>query len=292
MATILQFSKGHATGNDFILYADPEGELPLTPEQIAALCDRHFGVGADGVIRAVRSANLPEGAASLAEDDGAEWFMDHHNANGFPAVVCGNGIRLYAEFLAQSKLVKLGRGDTLTIGTRGGVRDLQQNKNGFQVDLGRWQIDSGEVLVRARDLPVARPALSINLGNHHMVVALSNDQELHEVDLSVIPQLEPESEHPVNIEFVVPFDPLVKDGVGRVRMRVHEHERGESLSCGSGAAAAALATRYWAGKNAPNHWKVEVSGGTLGVRMFATEDGEHVALSGPAQLVFDGAVAL
>jgi diaminopimelate epimerase len=84
----------------------------------------------------------------------------------------------------------------------------------------------------------------------------------------------------------------VKDGVGRIRMRVHERGSGETLSCGTGAAAAALAVRYWAGEAAPNQWRVDVPGGTVGVRMFPTEDGEHVALSGPAELVFTGTLDL
>ena len=70
MATI-HFTKGQGTGNDFVLYSDPEGLLPLTATQIAGICDRHFGVGADGVIRAVRSAHLPEGESALALVDGA-----------------------------------------------------------------------------------------------------------------------------------------------------------------------------------------------------------------------------
>ena len=94
------------------------------------------------------------------------------------------------------------------------------------------------------------------------------------------------------MEFVVPGDPLVRDGIGQVRMRVFERGVGETLSCGTGVVAAALAVRHWAGENAPNDWRVEVPGGTLGVRMFPAEDGEHVALSGPAQLTFSGEVAL
>ena len=70
MAT-LHFTKGQGTGNDFVLYSDPDGRLPLSASQIAAICDRHFGIGADGVIRAVRSTHLPEGAEALAEDDPA-----------------------------------------------------------------------------------------------------------------------------------------------------------------------------------------------------------------------------
>jgi len=288
----IHFTKGHGTGNDFVLFADPDGEIDLTSAQLVALADRHFGVGGDGVLRAVRSKNIAEGAAALAEDDGAEWFMDYHNSDGSVSEMCGNGIRVFTRFLIANGLASLGPGETLPIGTRGGVRDMQANLSGFQVDLGRWRLDGSEPLVRARELPVQRPGLGINIGNPHVVVALASDAELDALDLSYIPILEPEAPEGANVEFVVPTDPLVKDGVGYIRMRVHERGSGETLSCGTGAAAAALATRHWAGKGAPNQWKVEVPGGTLGVRMFPTEDGEHVALSGPAELVFEGDLSL
>ncbi len=288
----IHFTKGHGTGNDFVLFADPDGEIDLTSAQLVAMADRHFGVGGDGVLRAVRSKNIAEGAAALAEDDGAEWFMDYHNSDGSVSEMCGNGIRVFTRFLIANGLASLGPGETLPIGTRGGVRDMQANLSGFQVDLGRWRLDGSEPLVRARELPVQRPGLGINIGNPHVVVALASDAELDALDLSYIPILEPEAPEGANVEFVVPTDPLVKDGVGYIRMRVHERGSGETLSCGTGAAAAALATRHWAGKGAPNQWKVEVPGGTLGVRMFPTEDGEHVALSGPAELVYEGDLSL
>ncbi len=292
MAVELHFTKGQGTGNDFVLFSDPDGEVDLTPTQIAAICDRHFGVGADGILRAVRSANIDAGAASLAEDDAAEWFMDYHNGDGSIAEMCGNGIRVFARYLLDNGLATLAPGETLVIGTRSGVRDLQLNKLGFQVDLGRWSLDGGEPLVRAKNLQVARPGLGINVGNPHVVVALADDAELDEADLSFIPHLEPVPVDGANVEFVVPSDPLVRDGVGHIRMRVHERGSGETLSCGTGAAAAALATRYWAGEGAPNHWSVAVPGGVVGVRMFPTEDGEHVALSGPAELVYEGDLSL
>jgi len=288
VSTTLHFTKGHGTGNDFVLFADPEGSIDLTPAQMAAIADRHFGVGADGILRAVRSSHIPEGAEALAEDDSAEWFMDYHNADGSVSEMCGNGIRVFTRFLIDNGLVDLGDGETLAIGTRSGVRDVQRNLSGFQVDLGRWSLDGGEPLVRARNLQVARPGLGINVGNPHVVVALASTEELEDADLSYIPILDPEPEDGANVEFVVPADPMVKNGVGQIRMRVHERGSGETLSCGTGAAAAALATRHWAGAGAPNQWRVEVPGGVVGVRMFPTEDGEHVALSGPAELVYSG----
>jgi diaminopimelate epimerase len=78
--------------------------------------------------------------------------------------------------------------------------------------------------------------------------------------------------------------------VGSIRMRVHERGSGETLSCGTGAAAAALATREWAGDGAPDTWRVEVPGGVVGVRVFTAPDADHVALSGPAELVYGGTV--
>jgi diaminopimelate epimerase len=288
----LHFTKGHGTGNDFVLYSDPEGERELTPAQIAAVCDRHFGVGADGVIRAVRSANIDAGSAALAEDPDAEWFMDYRNADGSIAEMCGNGIRVYAKYLIEQGLATIEPGSTIAIGTRAGVRDVQSSNNGFQVDLGRWRLDGNEPLVRAKNLKVARPGLGIDVGNPHVVVALADDTELDQADLSYIPHLEPEQPDGANVEFVVPAEPLVSDGVGRIRMRVHERGSGETLSCGTGVAAAALATRHWAGQAAPNHWRVDVPGGTLGVRMFPTQDGEHVSLSGPAELVYSGSLEI
>lgn len=288
--TTLNFTKGHGTGNDFVLFLDPSGEISLSTEQIAHICDRHFGIGADGVIRVIKSEALPEGRALLAASPEAEWFMDYYNADGSIAEMCGNGTRVFARYLTEKGLVQLGDGETLTIGTRAGVRDLQRNLAGFAVDMGRWKLDGGEPLVQARGEDIARPGLGINVGNPHVVVALAHDAELKALDLTGAPSLQPAPDAGANVEFIVPAEPMVKDGVGSISMRVHERGSGETLSCGTGIVAAALATRHWAGQGAPNQWQVTVPGGTLGVRMFATEEGEHVGLSGAAVLVYDGQI--
>lgn len=282
--TTLRFTKGHGTGNDFVLFADPDGELQLDGDQLAALADRHFGIGGDGTIRAVRSANLPAGAHALAEDPAAEWFMDYHNADGSPAEMCGNGIRVFAEYLIAEGLLSLAEGDSVPIGTRGGVRTLTRVPDGYEVDLGPYVVAPGEATVSARRLDVARPGLAVGVGNPHVVVALADDAELDALDLTEAPQVSPAPPDGANVEFVVPADPLVTAGVGSIRMRVHERGSGETLSCGTGAAAAALATREWAGDGAPDEWRVEVPGGVVGVRV----SGGHVHLSGPAELVYSG----
>lgn len=289
---MVAFTKGHGTGNDFVIIADPDGELDLSADQVAALCDRHFGIGADGVLRVVRSTAIPEGAASLAEEPAAEWFMDYRNADGSIAEMCGNGVRAFAHYLVRTGLASIDAGSTLPIGTRAGVRDVTGSANGYQVDLGRWHLTGVDPLAKARGLDVARPGLGIDVGNPHVVVALASEEELAGLELDYIPSLEPALPAGANIEFVVPGEPLVRDGIGHVSMRVFERGVGETLSCGTGVAATALAVRHWAGESAPHNWQVDVPGGTLGVRMFPAEDGEHVALSGPAQLVFSGTVDL
>ncbi|GAA1845581.1 diaminopimelate epimerase [Agromyces salentinus] len=292
MSFDLRFTKGHGTGNDFVLFSDPVGDTELTPTQIAAVCDRHFGVGADGFIRAVRSASLPAGAAAIAEDPEATWFMDYWNADGSVSEMCGNGVRVFTRFLLDQGLVELAPGESLAIGTRAGVRRVSHSEHGFEVDMGAWRLDGSEPLVRVKGLPVARPGLGIDVGNPHVVVALADDDELGGLDLGYLPILDPVPQAGANVEFVVPAEPLVEAGVGRIRMRVHERGSGETLSCGTGAVAAALAVRHWAGAGAPTEWRVQVPGGVVGVRMFDADDGEHAALSGPAELVFDGVLTL
>jgi diaminopimelate epimerase len=292
MTNLISFTKGHGTGNDFVLVLDPEGKLEINAEQIAKICDRHFGIGADGFIRVMKSKNHSEGARILEEEESAEWFMDYYNADGSIAEMCGNGTRVFARYLTERGLVELADGDTLSIGTRAGVKDLQRNMSGFAVDIGRWKLSGPDALITASGLEVSRPAIGLSLGNPHYVVALASEAELACLNLHNIPQIEPAPESGANVEFVVPAEPMIKDGVGYIEMRVHERGVGETLSCGTGICAAALATRYWAGAGAPNIWQVTVPGGTLGVRMFATQDGEHVGLSGSAELVFDGQLDL
>jgi len=292
MTNLISFTKGHGTGNDFVLVLDPEGKLEINAEQIAKICDRHFGIGADGFIRVMKSKNHSEGARILEEEESAEWFMDYYNADGSIAEMCGNGTRVFARYLTERGLVELADGDTLSIGTRAGVKDLQRNMSGFAVDIGRWKLSGPDALITASGLEVSRPAIGLSLGNPHYVVALASKAELVSLNLHNIPQIEPAPESGANVEFVVPAEPMIKDGVGYIEMRVHERGVGETLSCGTGICAAALATRYWAGAGAPNIWQVTVPGGTLGVRMFATQDGEHVGLSGSAELVFDGQLDL
>ncbi|MGO4589137.1 diaminopimelate epimerase [Paenarthrobacter sp. 2TAF44] len=296
----LAFSKGHGTGNDFVLIADPGDVHEISPEQVAQLCDRHRGIGGDGLIRAVPSRYLPEGRVLLEQDASAEWFMDYRNGDGSLSEMCGNGVRVFVHFLIAEGLVELGPGQSLTIGTRGGIKKIVCTADGYAVDMGPWefifpaeaQSKAMDALVSADGLEVARPGLSVSMGNPHTVVALAELSELSATKLFTAPAVDPKPANGTNVEFVVPAEPLVHDGVGTITMRVHERGVGETQSCGTGACAAAVAIRHWAGSSAPNSWHVNVPGGVVDVKFFPGEDGrEHVELSGPAVIVASGTLS-
>src|SRR4029078_5312004 len=115
MTETLTFAKGHGTGNDFVLVPDPDGTTPLDAALVVALCDRRFGVGGDGVLRVVRTAAHPDAAAHAGE---GEWCMDYWNSDGSLAEMCGNGVRVFARYLAEHGLAA---GERIPIWTRAGL---------------------------------------------------------------------------------------------------------------------------------------------------------------------------
>lgn len=297
----LDYAKMHATGNDFVVFADPDDERDVDAADVAALCHRRLGLGADGLMRAVRSEHVPEGRALLESEPTAEWFMDYRNGDGSIAEMCGNGVRAFAHFLLSEGLVQLPDAG-LRIGTRAGVKVVRRAGDGYSVDMGPWRFtdpqraeaDAMDSLVLTDGLAVARPSLSVDMGNPHTVVALADAQELESADLREIPEVEPLPANGVNVEYVVPEEPLVQEEIAAISMRVHERGVGETLSCGTGICAAVVATRHWAGAagTAARAWAVQVPGGVCGVRFMNGDDGvEHVILSGPAVTVARGTLA-
>ena len=281
----IPFTKSHGTENDFVLIPDADGQLDISPAQVEYLCNRRAGIGGDGLIRVVRTAHVEE-FRHLA--DQAEWFMDYRNADGSIAEMCGNGTRVFAEYLREKGLVTT---DTLSIATRAGVKRMAKVPLGWGVELGTWRLSRAEEaerrgmdsVVQVHGAPEPLPALSLDLGNPHTVVALPRGVRLSDLNLEGEPHVDPRPEFGTNVEFVHAIEP------GHISMRVHERGSGETRSCGTGAAAAALATWWWGGQPADQlDWTVDVLGGRLGVHI----RGDDVALSGPAILIADGEVQL
>lgn len=258
MTTRLPFTKGHGTGNDFVLLPDPDDVLRVTPEAVRAVCDRRFGIGGDGLIRVV--------------PDGMRWFMDYHNADGSTGEMCGNGARVFAAYLRDRGLVDA---DEFEIQTRGGTRQIRLEGEVVQVDMGQARHAPGEVKVSVGDRRWTAEA--VFMPNPHAVV-FTEDLDL---DLSNAPAVDSEIfTAGQNVEFVV-----VQSPGEHVRMRVHERGVGETLSCGTGICAVADRTLTAAGVEGPARVQVDIPGGTCWVER--TPAGTLV-LIGPAVFVADG----
>jgi diaminopimelate epimerase len=272
---------GHGTENDFVVLPDPDGtgwpEDRLDPAMVRRLCERRAGLGGDGVLRVVRSVHVPDAPAVLGEALGqCEWFMDHRNADGSTAEMCGNGVRLFLHVLVSEGLVQRDAcADGLWVGTRGGPRRVGAAADGgYWVDMGPAR-PFGAGTAELGD--VAFPGRAVSMGNPHL--ACLTDVDVDTLDLTTAPavdaQLFPDG---VNVEFV-----NVVEAGRHVRLRVSERGVGETRSCGTGACAAAWAALEAAGA-ATGTVTVDVPGGRLGV----TVDERTTVLSGPAVVVAAG----
>ncbi len=274
MTDAIRFLKGHGTENDFVLLPDPDGVLGQpSPELVRALCDRRAGLGADGVMRVVRTAATDDPAAVAARGQ-AEWFMDYHNADGSTSEMCGNGIRLFAEHLRREGAVDAAA--PVPIATRGGVRTLTWSEGRFTVDMGTPEVADAPTWVTANGGRWS--ARTVSMGNPHAVAFVDDladagpliEQPGH--DRAVYPD-------GVNVELVVRVAPH------HVAMRVHERGSGETRSCGTGACAVMVASALADGNGPGSTYVVDVPGGRLEVTW--TEDGRTL-LTGPAVLVAEG----
>jgi diaminopimelate epimerase len=276
----LEFSKGHGTGNDFVILPDADGQLALGPALVAALCDRRRGIGADGVLRVVRSANHPD-AIELADE--AEWFMDYWNSDGSYAEMCGNGVRVFARYLITSGLAQPGP-DGLPVATRAGVVRALVRPTIISVNMGTpIAYASGAATVGALTLP----GVAVDCGNPHLVCALPDGIALDSLSLLSPPGYDHEAfPDGVNVEFVAAGQPIDSADL-HVHMRVYERGSGETLSCGSGVLAVGAVALRDAGLT-QGTVAVDVPGGRLTV----THEGERWWLAGPAVLTAVGEVDL
>jgi len=273
----VRFTKGHGTGNDFVILPDPDGTLELTPALVAALCDRHRGIGADGVLRVVRSAKHPDAVGFAAE---AEWFMDYWNSDGSPAEMCGNGVRVFTRYLLSAGLAEAPEGG-LPVATRAGVVRAVVGDGTISVHMTTPRVYAASTATVG---PLTFPGIAVDCGNPHLVCGLHDGVRLDSLDLGTAPGFDPALfVSGVNVEFVTPAEPLAGTDL-HVRMRVYERGSGETMSCGTGALAVGTVALREAGRTA-GVVAVDVPGGRLTV----THDAEdRWWLAGPAVLVATG----
>lgn len=285
--------KAHATGNDFVVYLDEDGTHEPTADEVRFLCDRHFGIGSDGLIRlahpqAVSDVNERQIADCAAGD--ADWFMDYRNADGSLAEMCGNGTRAITLFAQRQGIADQPGGKPFHLGTRAGVKVLTSlgdvpglGKDVFQVEMGAWKrgdVDGYEVTIPGTS-GSARGTF-VDMGNPHVVAVLEDAfaslPNVEDLDLITKPVVAPEIPSDQNVEFVRIDEQSEGDDAGEATMRVNERGCGETLSCGTGLCATAITLRA---KTGIDHWTITVRGGTL--RVDVTD--EDVKLTGSATIV-------
>ncbi|MFG1951328.1 diaminopimelate epimerase [Micromonospora sp. NPDC048830] len=272
----MEFTKGHGTGNDFVILPDPDGTLDLTPGLVAALCDRRRGLGGDGVLRVVRAAKHPEGAGLAGE---AEWFMDYWNSDGSFAEMCGNGARVFVRYLVATGLATP-TGGALPVATRAGVVRARVEGESVAVEMRRPRLyDTATATLGGLTLP----GTAVDVGNPHLVCALPAGLELASLDLTRAPDVDPAAfPSGVNVEFTAPGGP-VEGAAAHALMRVYERGSAETLSCGTGACAVGAVALRDAGLDTGTV-AVDVPGGRLTV----TVTTDTCWLSGPAVLLATG----
>lgn len=285
--------KAHATGNDFVVYLDEDGMHEPTADEVRFLCDRHFGIGGDGLIRlahpqAVSDVNERQIADCAAGD--ADWFMDYRNADGSLAEMCGNGTRAITLFAQRQGIADQPGGKPFHLGTRAGVKVLTSlgdvpglGKDVFQVEMGAWKrgdVDGYEVTIPGTS-GSARGTF-VDMGNPHVVAVLEDAfaslPNVEDLDLVTKPVVAPEIPSDQNVEFVRIDEQSEGDDAGEATMRVNERGCGETLSCGTGLCATAITLRA---KTGIDHWTITVRGGTL--RVDVTD--KDVKLTGSATIV-------
>ncbi|MBD2159281.1 diaminopimelate epimerase [Limnothrix sp. FACHB-1083] len=275
----LAFAKYHGLGNDFILLDNRDRAEPiLSPEQAVQLCDRHFGIGADGVIFV------------LPGEQGADYTMRIFNSDGSEPEMCGNGIRCFAKYLAAleglDNTEKTYKVHTLA----GSIIPTIQSDGQVTVDMGQPILaaeripttlgTAGETAL-ARSLTAAGQdwtVTTVSMGNPHCVTFV---EDVSAIDLPAIgPQIEchPAFPQKTNVEFV---EVVRRD---YLRMRVWERGAGITLACGTGACATLVAAVL--SGHSDRVATVELPGGPLQITWDAVSD--RILMTGPAEAVFNG----
>ena len=284
MTDELRFAKYQGTGNDFVMVVDLDDERRLDADTVKRLCDRRTGIGADGLIRVVRSGRQD-----------AAFQMDYRNADGSIAEMCGNGARCVGKLVGD---LGLWDGRSLAIVVGGQVRGLRLHPEDGEVQ--RVTVEMGAPAFAKAAIPMRGPAWetflgepfdigggmtlkasALSMGNPHLVLFVEDDPDRFHVS-HVGPVLERHELFPehTNVEFAQILDT-------EIRARVWERGSGETMACGSGACAVAVAANE-AGL-VPRRTTVRFPGGRLEVERM--DDG-MVLLTGAVERVFEGVVDL
>ncbi|MCW2972068.1 MAG: diaminopimelate epimerase [Thermoleophilia bacterium] len=283
----MRFAKWHGIGNDFLLVTEGEltrvreasqaphvtlggdGRSRLDDDAVIAACDRHFGVGGDGIL-------------VLGPSDTADARMLIHNSDGSMAEMCGNGIRVAARYLAEHDLVQPDAEGAFTIETAGGImRPTLLTDGRVRVDMGELHTEGvTEIDLATVDGDLAGSSLSgriTSVGNPHFTVRRAPEgPSLHR--LGPLAERHPRFPNKTNVEFWEVDDP----DAGVVRMRVWERGVGETLACGTGACAVAFAARADAGLG--DRIAVRLPGGTLDIEF----EGSRAFMTGAAHEAWSG----
>ncbi|WP_139653002.1 diaminopimelate epimerase [Raoultibacter phocaeensis] len=304
----LDFAKLHGAGNDFIVIDDFSREIELTAQQIAWLCDRRFGIGADGIIL-VRPSDTPECAA----------YMHYINADGSLAEMCGNGVRCFAKYLVDRRFVET-KDRFLAADTKAGVRSITYSVDeagalvSATVDMGTPALAPETVPTTLRanaESPWGEPCVldavvespwgpfaftCVSMGNPHAVCFLDDmnslpdglfadftDKTLATFDLDRIGayfEHHPAFPEKTNVEFAVASEK-------GIAMRVYERGCSETLACGTGACATGVAACL--SGRAPRTNEVLLPGGVLAIDW---KDDGRVFMTGPSEESFSGTVRI
>lgn len=269
------FSKWHGLGNDFIL-AEPEKNPGFDFQAAAAhLCDRHFGIGADGVV-------------TIRPLGGEAFEMRIYNSDGSETEMCGNATRCVGLYIRRNKLAK---GGAFELHTRAGIIRPKVLDNGtVRVDMGTPRLRRGEIPVAgdpeadarslALDLPGIRlEAVGVSMGNPHAVIFVPDINAVKLEEWGPRIECDPLFPNKTNVEFVEVISPQL------VRMRVWERGCGVTLACGTGSCATAVAGVI-TGRTG-RCITVLLDGGELQIEY--SEADNHVYMTGPACEVFQGA---
>lgn len=257
----MRFTKMHGVGNDFIIFDPGEVEGVDLPQLARRVCDRHFGVGADGIL-------IP------APSEVADLEMVYLNSDGSASEMCGNGIRCLARYARDFEMVE---GDALTIATGAGVKKVVLREDGSsRVNMGPPVLGTP---VEIGDFAFMR----VSMGNPHAVAFLESEAAVDTLELRDIgPVVENDPVFPekTNVEFA--FARARHD----VRMRIWERGAGETLASGSGSCATAVAAIYMGISESPA--RIHLDGGVVEIEWA----GEDVYMTGPAEYVCEGELLL